>query len=270
MARTWFRMRSRNGGQEQGIHIDWDVSGTRVTIRGIGFGSSGAWQWNSDLQLVIHIGGVEVYNQSVGSYGATHTSAGGIFNSRGLPAYRDMVGYGEITVFAGSRLNASSYAPQVFGQLGHSGGDGYGFTTASGPTLAGASTSSSSDGPYHLRTSISDVNYGQGSSWGKLICRVNYNLDGQPKETSAEWPGYPGSATFNVTDINRLPDDETVQITWTIQTNIGADARQRSQYIPPSYEAYVITEDSIKQADLFVSASPGSSTMKKVRRVNKL
>lgn len=132
---------------------------------------------------------------------------------------------------------------------------------------------------YRLRSWASGIDWGFGYSSASLTARVSYNIDGKSVNYVAySSGGGASSASFDINAVydaipwNRVPDDETVTVTWTASTNLGSITGQATQYCMKSYDAFVI-ESGVNggrpvAADVFISNSPGDRPNKEMRRVN--
>lgn len=103
-----------------------------------------------------------------------------------------------------------------------------------------------------------------------------YTMDGRNYTFSHSWSGNDlgSSLTYSTgTDVNKVPDDETVTYTWTITTNIGSVTKSGTIYCQPSYEAWVCgpsTNYQWKECELYASEKAGVASYKKVRWIRSI
>lgn len=150
------------------------------------------------------------------------------------------------------------------------------------PTLATITTSNPS--VYRLASTVSGINWGDYHKSTSLYARVTGTIDGN----TISWTTTPvtSGATSGSFDYNALvndplapwlkvPDDETVTVTWYATINVGygtlTGVISKSQYCQKSYTAYVI-ESGVNggqpvEADCIISNAVGLAPGKVLRRV---
>lgn len=150
------------------------------------------------------------------------------------------------------------------------------------PTIATVTTANPA--VYKLTSSVSGINWGDYHKSTSLQAKVTGNIDGTPfswTTTPITTGATSGSFSYDALALNpsapwlKVPDDETVTVTWSAVINVGyttlASVISRSQYCCKSYTAYVIDSNvnggKPVEADLIISNNPGSVPNKVLRRV---
>ncbi len=287
MAQSIYTYRDNGAGNSGTLAVNWHTSGTTLVIDSIAFPSTtGGWHWQNSIRLQLVCNGSIIYDKSSG-VGYSHegpdsysTSARDYFNSS-LPVSFSISGSGSISCSFGDTVGGgTSLRVQNFGGLSFSGGDNPDFTTVTPPNFNSVSISTSNPSVYRLDSAISGVDWGIGYSSRNLWVNYSYSIDGVPVNyTVASWQDGRTSASVSVNGLAaqpaspwlKVPDDETVTVIWTAQTNIGTASGTRTQYCQPSYDAFVI-EQGVNNgnpvaSDLIVSNTTGSQPNKAIRRI---
>lgn len=130
------------------------------------------------------------------------------------------------------------------------------------PSITSSSLTSSNPNVYQLNAGISGIDWGLNYSNPTLKCTISYSLDGTNYSWIAgSWTGSNSSRTLSVDGMTlapsspwtRIPEDETVTITWTASTSVGSSTISKTQYCMSQYEAFVIKPGDVIPADLYVS-----------------
>lgn len=292
------------------VNIDWTYSqtGKSITITGISYAGDryandrypeGYWYVGSAMKFgVIWSDGTEsivangTYNFSGGNYRTTAYGAGfvdkngvpGIFSDcgRSCPVSHtfssDSGGFGIRFGSTLSTINAGN--PQSYRDLEFSSGSGTNVTFAVPPSMDTSKIWTSNPSVYRLSSGINGgINWGVGHNSYEVKAVVSYSIDGNnvsytAYSTTAKQDSYSFTidAQSDTIPWNRVPDDETVTVKWTVKTNIGATGGQKDQYCQKSYNAYVIEEGvnngAPVEADLIVSNTSGSQPNKTIRRID--
>ena len=140
---------------------------------------------------------------------------------------------------------------------------------------------------YRLASTVSGINWGDYYKSTSLYAKVTGSIDGN----TISWTTMPittgttsGSFDYNAL-VNypsapwlKVPDDETVTVTWYATINVGygniTGVISKTQYCQKSYTAYVI-EQGVNggqpvEADLFVSNAVSQSPTKMIRRITEI
>lgn len=152
------------------------------------------------------------------------------------------------------------------------------------PTIPNAITS---DNPnvYRLTSGTSGITFGDWSKTVAITAKVSYTLDGNSVSYTAysttskvSAPSFDIDARNDEFPWNRVPDDETVTITWTVVLDVGytrlTAVATKTQYCQPSYDVFVINpayrNGQAVESEMRVSASSGSKPSSQVRRVTEI
>lgn len=308
MATTVYRFYDYRGSTDYKftatIQVDWsfDQASKKITITGIRYNNDSrpaGWfvasamkfgiRWSDGTEQVISEGN---YNVCGGSsyYCVQQTGAGfvtkagvlGIFSqvqSR-MPVSHTFSGNsGGFTIMFGSTLGTLNYGnPGPYRQLDRVSGPEPGGTFATGPSGT-INVSVTNPYVYTINSTASGINWGQGYASSSINARVSYSIDGvNYNYTAYSASGGRSSYSFTVDGRSlakpwsKVPDDETVTVTWTATTNMGAITGQGTCHCMKSYDAYVIepgvNDGKPVAADVFISDSVGAKPQKEMRRVN--
>lgn len=226
---------------------NWGNGGLITTARGAGFVTvNGVLGVFSNFSPVSH-----TFSGTTGSFGVRFGSTLGTINLGNPASYRDL----EKT--SGDDTNVTFSTPPNFNNVSY---------TSSNPSL------------YRLKGGISGISWGEGWSSRSLVAKVKYTIDGSTKEYTAFSSGDPGtSAEFDINAAadtipwNRVPDDETVTITWTAATDIGTVTGSKTQYCMPQYDVFVINPSinggNPVASEMKVSTAAGRQPTQGVRRI---
>lgn len=226
---------------------NWSGSGLITTARGAGFVTvSGVLGVFSNFNAVSH-----TFSGTTGSFGVRFGSTLGTINLGNPASYRDLA------KTSGDDTNVTFSTPPNFNNVSY---------TSSNPSL------------YRLKGGISGISWGEGWSSRSLVAKVKYTIDGSTKEYTAYSSSNPGnSAEFDINAAadaipwNRVPDDETVTITWTAATDIGTATGSKTQYCMPQYDVFVINPSinggNPVASEMKVSVSAGRQPTQGVRRI---
>lgn len=160
-------------------------------------------------------------------------------------------------------------------------GTTYTITFESGATGPSGTVDVTVTNPYvYVITSTATVSdWGKGYTSSSMTARVSYTIDGVSYNYTA-YSGTGGNSYYSFTADGRslaipwskVPDDETVTVTWTASTNMGSITGQGTCHCMKSYDAFVIEEGvnggKPVAADVFISNNPGDRPNKEMRRVN--
>lgn len=286
------------------IQVDWsfDQAAKKITVTGVRYNNDSqpaGWyvasamkfgiKWSDGQETVISQGN---YNVCGGSqyYCVRQTGAGfvtkagvlGIFSqvqSR-LPISHTFSGSsGGFTIMFGSTLDTLNGGnPGPYRELYRVSGPNPGGTFATGPSGT-INVSVTNPYVYTINSTASGINWGQGYTSSSINARVSYSIDGANYNYTA-YSASGGRSSYSFTVDGRslakpwskVPDDETVTVTWTATTNMGAITGQGSCHCMKSYDAYVIkpgvNDGKPVAADVFISDSVGAKPQKEMRRVN--
>lgn len=152
------------------------------------------------------------------------------------------------------------------------------------PTIPNA-INSANPNVYRLTSGTSGITFGDWYKNIAITAKVKYTLDGNAVEYTAytttsrvSAPSFDIDARTDLIPWNRVPDDETVTITWTVALDVGyktlTAVATKTQYCMPSYDVFVINPDYKNgqpiESEMRVSASSGSKPTSYVRRVNEI
>lgn len=286
------------------IQVDWsfDQAAKKITVTGVRYNNDSqpaGWyvasamkfgiKWSDGQETVVSQGN---YNVCGGSqyYCVRQTGAGfvtkagvlGIFSqvqSR-LPISHTFSGNsGGFTIMFGSTLDTLNGGnPGPYRELYRVSGPEPGGTFATGPSGT-INVSVTNPYVYTINSTANGINWGQGYTSSSINARVSYSIDGvNYNYTAYSASGGRSSYSFTVDGRSlakpwsKVPDDETVTVTWTATTNMGAITGQGSCHCMKSYDAYVIepgvNDGKPVAADVFISDSVGVKPQKEMRRVN--
>lgn len=269
-----------------------EVSGTTVTISSNGSATSSAtWTLiNHGMILTAYWNNSPIFTKSV-SGASYQTATQKLDEAFATPFSFNVSGSGSLRIGFGIigncvQIDPFSTPPWL-----------YGFPTASQsamddavipvevildrpPSLSGATITSSNPLVYRVTAGISGIDWGIGYSNRKLTCNISYTLDGiSYSYIAGTWTDGATSKSITIDGLSlaasnpwtKVPDDETITITWKAETNVGSASKSKTQYCQMSYTAYVI-EESVNggkpiEADLFVSNVAGQQPNKHIRRI---
>lgn len=269
-----------------------EVSGTTVTISSNGPAtSSSVWTlMNSGMTLTVYWNNSPIFTRSV-SGASYQTATTKLDEAFATPISFTATENGSVRIGFGITGNCVIIDPPRWL---------YGFPTASQsamddavipvevilerpPSLDGATITSSNPSVYKVITGISGIDWGIGQTSTKLTCTISYTLDGISYSYVAEtWTDSATSKEITIDGLSlaasnpwsKIPDDETINITWRAETNIGNSSKSKTQYCQMSYTAYVIEQGvnngNPVEADLYVSNITGQQPNKHVRRVTSI
>ena len=228
-------------------NYNWGGSGLISTARGAGFVTvNGVLGVFSNFHAVSH-----TFSGTTGGFGVKFGSTLGTINLGNPASYRDL----EKT--SGDNTNVTFSTPPNFNNVSY---------TSSNPNL------------YRLKGGISGISWGEGWSSKSLVAKVKYTIDGSTKEYTAYSSSNPStSAEFDINAAadsipwDRVPDDETVTITWTATTDIGTATGSKTQYCMPQYDVFVINPSinggNPVASEMKVSTAAGRQPTQGVRRI---
>ena len=265
-----------------------EVNGSIVTVSSNG-PAVGAWQvWNSGTELSIYWNGTPIETRSYGA--VSNFPAKQIVDSLlSTPISFTATSNGSLRIGVGTTSCPAPTAglPNAFPMTSQSAMDDAVVPVEvildRPPSLNGSTITSSNPSVYKVTTGISGIDWGLGYSNPRLTCTISYTLDGVSYSYVA------GTCTGNATSKEitidglslassnpwtKIPDDETITITWKAETSVGSSTKSKTQYCQMSYTAYVI-EESVNggkpiEADLFVSNVAGQQPNKHIRRITTL
>lgn len=150
-------------------------------------------------------------------------------------------------------------------------------TKGSKPTSNKPSVTSTA--PYTLKFNLSGIqwegNDGCTATTKSSTLTWTYTMDGRKYTFTKTWSGTDLGSVLEhiVSDMNQVPEDETVSYTWTLTTNIGTTTVNGTVYAQASYVVYEAGPETDYQwieCDLYASEKAGINSYKKVRRVTKI
>lgn len=287
------------------VHWKYDKTGKKITITGITY--NGAQQpanwlvgaamkfgvkWSDGSEVILADG---TYNHCepggyLGYFCSSAAGAGfktvngvlGVFSdaSNHCPTSKTFSGTaGGFEIWFGSTASTKNYGnPASYRRLDMISGDNPNVTFATAPS-GNITVSTSNPSVYVLKSAASGINWGQGYTSSSITATVEYTIDGvNYKYNALTEDGGESSYEFaingkaNAIPWSKVPDDETVTVTWVATTNLGSTSGSKTQYCMKSYDAFVI-ESGVNNgnpvaADVFISDTVGVKPQKGMRRVN--
>lgn len=278
------------------VHWDYNRSGKTITITGITYNDDRWWCVGAAMRLTVNWSDGTSTDLANGTYNwngsglITNVRAAGFVTKNGvLGVFSD--GNRSVThtfsgttggfgISFGSTASTINYGnPASYRALPMISGTNPSVTFIIPPTFDTSQIWTRNDGVYMLSSGISGgINWGTGTSGYQITAVVSYTIDGNNVSYTAfssttRQNSYEFSINAQSDNIpwNRVPDDETVTVKWTIRTVDGAAAGQKTQYCQKSYTAYVIEEGvnggQPVEADLMVSNAVGQTPTKGIRRI---
>lgn len=281
------------------VHWNYEKTNKKINITGITYNDDMWWCVASNMKMgIVWSDGQEeiicpdqayncrwvsgqLYFQTEARGGGFKTVNGvlGVFDNAHAVSHTFSGTTGGFGVRFGSTLSTINLGnPASYRDLERTSGDDTSVTFSTPPNFNNASYTSSNPSLYRLKGGISGISWGEGWSSKSLVAKVKYTIDGSTKEYTAYSSSNPStSAEFDInaaTDTipwDRVPDDETVTITWTATTDIGTATGNKTQYCMPQYDVFVI-DPSINggnpvASEMKVSTAAGRQPTQGVRRV---
>lgn len=287
------------------IQINWsyDKTAKRITINSVGYNDDKWWAVGSKMKMTIRwsdgaesvIGPDQNYNWNASTANLITTVRGagfvtkngvlGIFTAanNNCPVSHTFSGTtGGFTVFYGSTLGTINWGnPAGYRELARISGENPVVTFSTPPNFNNVTITTSNPSVYKLTSSISGISWGIGYSSRSLVAKVKYSIDGTNYEYTAYSNNNPStSANFSIDGTSetvpwsKVPDGETVTVTWIATSNIGTASGSKTQYCTMQYTAYVIqsgvNNGNPVEADLIVSNTIGSQPNKEIRRITQI
>lgn len=279
------------------VQVQWNYEKTnkKINITGITYNNDMWWAVGSKMKMgIIWSDGHEdivcpdqEYNWGSGGLITTARAAGfitvngvlGVFSNFHAVSHTFSGTTGSFGVRFGSTLGTINLGnPASYRDLAKTSGDDTNVTFSTPPNFNNASYTSSNPSLYRLKGGISGINWGEGWSSKSLVAKVKYTIDGSTKEYTAYSSSNPStSAEFDINAAadtipwNRVPDDETVTITWTATTDIGTATGSKTQYCMPQYDVFVINPSinggNPVASEMKVSTAAGRQPTQPVRRI---
>lgn len=263
-----------------------EVNGTTVTVSSNGDSSNKTWQvWNLGTELTVYWNGTPIATKTHGAVSGVYayTIVDALLST---PIQFTATGDGSVRIGIGTTACPAPTATlsNAFPMTSQSAMDDavvpIQVIIDRPPSLSGATITSSNPSVYKVTTGISGIDWGIGYSNRKLTCNISYTLDGiSYSYIAGTWTDGATSKSITIDGLSlaasnpwtKVPDDETITITWKAETNVGSASKSKTQYCQMSYTAYVI-EESVNggkpiEADLFVSNVAGQQPNKHIRRI---
>lgn len=266
-----------------------DVNGRQVTISSNGPTTGSNWKvWNNGTVLNVYWNNTQIETRSYGA--VSDFPAKTIVDSLlATPITFTAPSDGQLRIGVGTTSCPAPTAglPNAFPMTSQSAMDEMvvpiNVVIERPPSLNSATITSSNPSVYKVTTGISGIDWGIGQTRTKLTCSISYTLDGiSYNYIAATWTDGATSKSITIDGLSlaasnpwsKIPDDETINITWRAETNVGNSSKSKTQYCQMSYTAYVIEQGvnngNPVEADLYVSNITGQQPNKHVRRVTSI
>ena len=277
------------------VHWNYEKTNKKINITGITYNNDLYWAVGAKMKMGIvwsdghedivcpdqnyNWGGSDLISTARGAGFVTVNGVLGVFSNFHAVSHTFSGTTGGFGVKFGSTLGTINLGnPASYRDLEKTSGDNTNVTFSTPPNFNNVSYTSSNPSLYRLKGGISGISWGEGWSSKSLVAKVKYTIDGSTKEYTAYSSSNPStSAEFDInaaTDTipwNRVPDDETVTITWTATTNIGTATGSKTQYCMPQYDVFVINPSinggNPVASEMKVSTAAGRQPTQEVRRI---